>query len=113
MNLPIEYSKVDEFVKEHNLFEYTRERLVTTLKAWYDEDAIAFEEYFYCGIDELLNDYEFDNYTVSFSTSYSCKPQLNYISMYIDIYDKDRSYVAYYQVMLNKKLEFIDDKLCK
>ena len=113
MNLPIDYSKVDEFVKGHNLFEYTKELLLKTLKTWYKEDAVAFEEYFYCGLEEVLKNYEFDNYTISFSTSYSCKPELNYISMYIDIYDKDKSYVAYYQVFFDNELKVIDDKLCK
>ena len=111
MNLPIDYNKVDEFVNEHKFFEQAREKLVDTLGRLYKEDALSFKADFYSELDDVLQNYKFDNYTISFSTSYSCKPKLNYISVYIDIYDKENSYVAYYQLIMNEDLETIDEKL--
>ena len=113
MNLPIDYSKVDAFVQQNELFEQAKKRLIEVLRNLNDESPESFREYFYSDLKGVLKTYKFDNYTVSFSTSYSCKPELNYISIYIDIYDKQESYVAYYQVFFNKDLEIIDDKLNK
>lgn len=111
MKLPINYLQVNEFERQNNLFNLTKEYLIKWLETSYHDSPKEFEEQYYSDINTVLNNYKFENEGISFSRSYSYEPPLDYISVSIRIYDQEDDYVAEYRAFYDLDLQIFDDRM--
>lgn len=111
MKIPIDTNKFADFIVENKLFDKTRENMTQYLKSWYEDDKEHFLEDMWADFDTVINTYTFENEGVSFSKSYSYEPPLDYISVWIRIYDNEGSYCAEYTAFYDNDLNCFDDKI--
>lgn len=111
MNLPIDPQGFSNFIRNNNLFEKADENLNECLKNFYTTDQANFREIFHTDLDKVMETYSFENTGVSFSKSFSYEPPLDYISVWIRIYDTEGDYLAEYTAFFDLELKCFDDKL--
>ncbi len=93
------------------LFNKTKENLIISLNNFYKTDQQQFNEMFHADINQVLNTYFFENEGVSWSRSFSYDPPLDYISVWIRIYDNENDYTAEYTAFYDLELNYFDDRL--
>ena len=111
MEFPVDYEKLNEFVIANGLLDLTRELLRKCLISLYEDDHLAFEEWFSADAETVIKQYSFITEGFSFSRSLSHDPPLNYISVWIRIYDLDGDYLGEYTAFFDSNLNCIDDNL--
>ncbi len=99
------------FIKDNHLFDKTKENLMLCLNHFYKTEQERFHEMFQADLDQVINTYVFENEGVSFSKSFSYDPPLDYISVWIRIYDREKDYLAEYTAFYDLELNQIDDRL--
>lgn len=111
MKVKIDLKEFDNFIFDNNLFDITKKNLIKYLKNYWYDDEIGFIDDMYSNLETVLKKYNFLNDGYSFNKSYSYNPPLDYISVWIYIYDENNSYVCMYKAFYDYNLELIDDKL--
>jgi hypothetical protein len=111
MNIPMDVNAFENFVAENQLFIKTKKKMIQCLKNWYKKDKDQFLEDLWTDIDTVLSTYTFEKDGVSFSKSYSYEPPLEYISVWIKIFDNEGSYCAKYTAFYDLNLNCFDDKI--
>ncbi len=111
MKILIDSQIFSEYIKQHHLFEKTKENLILCLKNFYAQEPEEFKEMLYADVSKVINTYHFENEGVSISKSFFYDPPLDYISVWIRIYDNENYYLAEYTAFYDSDLNCIDDKL--
>ncbi|KSV57696.1 hypothetical protein [Acetivibrio ethanolgignens] len=111
MNVPINSKEFTDFISDNNLFQLTQEKLTTCLKNWWTHDKAAFLEDMNADLETVLKKYNFENDGVSFSKSYSYDPPMDYISVWIHIFDEENNYICEYTAFYDLELQIFDDKI--
>ncbi|MGL5438786.1 MAG: hypothetical protein ACRDA4_00160 [Filifactoraceae bacterium] len=62
-------------------------------------------------IEVVINNYIFKDEGISISRSYSHEPPMDYISVWIRIFDEEDSYICEYTAFYDYELNFFDDKV--
>lgn len=111
MNFPIDPQDFLNYIYSNNLFEKTKENLDKCLRNLYTTDQSNFKQMFHTDLSGVIETYSFENEGVSFSKSFSYEPPLDYISVWIRIYDVEGDYLAEYTAFFDLELKCFDDKL--
>lgn len=111
MKIPIKSEDFSKFISDNKLFDITRDELKKCLKNWWDNDRTLFIEDMYSDLETVLKKYRFENEGVSFSKSYSYEPPMDYISVWIRIFDEEDNYVCEYTAFYDYMLNCFDDKI--
>lgn len=111
MKIPMDWQMFSEFIQDNCLFDKTKDNLIICLKNFYMQDPEKFEEMLNADVDKIISTYNFVNEGVSLSKSFSYDPPLDYISVWIRIYDNENDYLAEYTAFYDLELNCIDDKL--
>lgn len=111
MNPPVDSQDFLNFIRNNNLFEKAKGNLNECLRNLYTSDQSNFEQLFHADLKKVMETYSFENEGVSFSKSFSYEPPLDYISVWIRIYDAEGDYLAEYTVFFDLDLKCFDDKL--
>ncbi len=111
MKLPIDFKSINDFLSNNNLFLTTRENLITCLKNWWNDDNAAFLDDMNADLETVLERYKFENNGISFSKSYSYDPPMDYISIWIRIFDEENNYICGYTAFYDLELQIFDDKI--
>ncbi len=111
MKIPINTNQFEDFIVKNKLFGKTRESMVQYLKNWYEDDKEHFLEDMWENFDTVMNTYNFENDGVSFSKSYSYESPLDYISVWIKIYDNEGDYCVKYTAFYDYDLNCFDDTM--
>ena len=111
MVLPIDSKKFSDFISDSNLFQMTQENLKALLKNWWDADKINFSKDMNADLETVLKKYKFEAEGVSLSKSYSYEPPMDYISVWIRIFDEENSYICEYTAFYDYNLNCFDDKI--
>lgn len=109
--LPINWDKVNIFVDSTDLFNKAARSMENYLHSYFQDDEANFCEGFRADLDSVLNTYRFENAGISFSRDFW--RELDYISVWIRIYDAEDSYVGEYNLFFDEQLNVIDDTLRK
>lgn len=110
-NIPVDPEAFSRFIETAKLFERTRKLMRICLKNWYGEDIRGFIGDMRAGLDRVFGEYKFVNEGVSLSKSFSYDPPLDYISVWVRIYDEEDCYVAEYTAFYDRDLTCFDEKL--
>lgn len=62
-------------------------------------------------LETVLTAYKFETEGYSMSQSYSYDPPIDYISVWIRIYDEKNSYICEYTAFYDMELKVFDDKI--
>ncbi len=111
MKIPVDSQRFTAFIEEHHLFDKTKDHLITFLKNFYMQKPEEFEEMLYADADKVIHSYDFVNEGVSLSKSFFYDPPMDYISVWIRIYDNENDYLAEYTAFYDAELKFIEDRL--
>ncbi|ONI39236.1 hypothetical protein AN639_06480 [Candidatus Epulonipiscium fishelsonii] len=111
MKVPINFLEIEDFKVEFKCFDITKKALVQFLENAYQDNSKNFIEDYYNDLHVVLNDYKFENESISFSRSYSYNPPLDYITISIRIYDMEDIYVGEYRAFYDLEFKMFDDKI--
>lgn len=111
VKIPVDPAAFSEFIEAARLFECTRKLLRMCLTNWYKEDIQGFVGDMRAGLERVLGEYKFVNEGVSVSKSFSYDPPLDYISVWVRIYDEEGCYVAEYTAFYDCDLKCFDERL--
>lgn len=109
MMLPIDWSKINFFIDSNDLFNRTAHSMENYLRAYSEDDEKNFLEDFRANLDSVLNTYRFEKAGISFSRDFL--RELDYVSVWIRIYDAEDDYVGEYNLFFDENLNVIDDTL--
>lgn len=113
MNIPMDFETLNDFIRESNLFDSTRDSLKLYLENWWNDNKAVFLEDMGADLETVLKKYRFENEGLSFSRSYFYDPPLDYISVWIHIFDEEDSYISEYTAFYDLDLEIFDDKIIR
>lgn len=111
MILPIDTNQLENFIHKNNLFHTTQNSLILCLKNWWRDNKVDFLENMNANLETVLTAYKFEKEGYSISKSYSYDPPMDYISVWIRIYDEENSYICEYTAFYDMDLKMFDDKL--
>lgn len=100
-----------DFIFNNKLFDLTQEHLIKMLENWWNDDNEAFQESMCNDLETVLKEYTFANEGVSLSKSFAYDPPLDYISVWIEIFDEENSYICEYTAFYDYQLRCFDDKI--
>lgn len=109
MMLPINWDKINTFVDSNDLFNRAACSMKNYLRTYFQDDEANFLEDFRADWDTVLNTYRFENAGISFSRDFL--RELDYVSVWIRIYDTEDDYVGEYTLFFDEQLNVIDDTL--
>lgn len=109
MMLPINWDKINSFVDSNDLFNRTARSMENCLCTYFQDDEESFLEDFRADWETVRNTYRFENAGISFSRDFW--RELDYISVWIRIYDAEDSYIGEYNLFFDEQLNVIDDTL--
>lgn len=78
---------------------------------WWNDDNAAFLDDMNSGLETVLKKYRFENEGVSFSKRYSYDPPMDYISVWIRIFDEENNYISENTAFYDVELQIFDDKI--
>lgn len=78
---------------------------------WWNDDNAAFLDDMNSGLETVLKKYRFENEGVYFSKSYSYDPPMDYISVWIRIFDEENNYISENTAFYDVELQIFDDKI--
>ena len=107
--LPINWDKINTFMDSNDLFNRAARSMESYLRTYFQGDEANFCEDFRADLDSVLNTYRFENAGISFSRDFW--RELDYISVWIRIYDAEDSYIGEYNLFFDEQLNVIDDTL--
>lgn len=110
MTMPINTQAIDLFIETSNLRALCFSNMNANLSNWFKDNPDEFMSTFDANLDRVLNTYRFDFEGISFSRSFSYDPPLNYISVYIRLYDHEDSYYGEYTAFFDHEINCFDDK---
>lgn len=111
MNIPMDFKKFNDFIHNNHLFNITQDNLTTCLKNCWLDNKVSFLQDMNADLETVLKNYKFENEGFSFSRSYSYDPPMDYISVWIRIYDEENSYICEYTAFYDLNLKIFDDKI--
>ena len=111
MTLPIDTKALENFIHENNLFHTTQNRLILCLKNWWRDNKVDFLENMNADLQTVLTAYKFEKEGYSISKNYSYNPPIDYISVWIRIYDEENSYICEYTAFYDMNLKIFNDKI--
>lgn len=107
--LPIYWDKINSFMDSNDLFNRAARSMRNYLRNYFQDDEVNFCEDYGSDLNSVLNTYRFENAGISFSRDFG--RELDYISVWIRIYDAEDSYIGEYNLFFDEQLNVIDDTL--
>lgn len=111
MEIIIDSKKFSNFIEDNYLLKRTQEYLETMLKNWWKDNKSSFLENLNSDLETVLNNYTFKDEGVALNKNYSYSPPMDYVSVWISIFDEEDDYLLEYTAFYDNDLNCFDDKI--